>query len=108
MEAFAAPIKPGKSDDWKSWVGELTGPRKADFEEMNERYALTTHAVWLQENPDGSQLAIIVLDGAGASEFLGKLAGSDHQFDTRFRSNIEEIHPFDFSGPPPPAPVRFL
>lgn len=75
---------------------------------MNQRYALTTHAAWLQENPDRSQLAIVVLDGSGASEFLGKLAGSDHEFDRWFRSNVEEIHPMDLSAPPPPAPVRFL
>ena len=108
MEAFAVPIKPGKSEAWKSWIAEATGPRKAELDEMNGRLGLTTHASWLQENPDGSQLAVVVLDGSGASEFLGKLAGSDHEFDTWFRSNVEDIHPMDFSAPPPPAPVRFL
>jgi hypothetical protein len=108
MEAFAVPIKPGKDEVWKSWTAEVTGPRKAEFDEMNGRYGLTTHAAWLQENPDGSQLAVVVLDGSGASAFLGTLAGSDHEFDTWFRSKIEEIHPMDFSAPPPPAPVRFL
>jgi hypothetical protein len=108
VEAFAVPIKPGKSEVWKSWTGEATGARKAEFDDMNQRYDLTTHAAWLQENPDGSQLAVVVLDGSGASEFLGKLAGSDHAFDMWFRSNIEEIHPMDLSAPPPPAPVRFM
>jgi hypothetical protein len=108
VEAFAVPIKPGKAELWKSWTGEATGPRKAEFDEMNQRHGLTTHAAWLQDNPDGSQLAVVVLDGPGASEFLGKLAGSDHAFDTWFRSNVEDIHPMDFSGPPPPAPVRFM
>ena len=108
MEAFAVPIKPGKVDDWKAWAGEVTGARKSEFDEMNERLGLTTHAAWLQENPDGSQLAVVVLDGPGASEFLGKLAGSDHEFDSWFRSKVEEIHPMDFSAPPPPAPVRYL
>ena len=28
MEAFAVPIKPGKVETWKSWVGELTAPAK--------------------------------------------------------------------------------
>lgn len=105
---MAIPIKPGKSEDWQSWTGQLTGARKAEFEEMNQRYELTTHGAWLQDNPDGSKLAIVVIDGPGASEFFGKMAGSDHEFDTWFRSNIEEIHPMDFSAPPPPAPARFL
>jgi hypothetical protein len=75
---------------------------------MNERMGLTTHAAWLQQNPDGSQLAVVVLDGPGAPGFLGKLATSDHEFDTEFRASAEDIHPMDFSAPPPPAPVRFL
>jgi cytochrome oxidase assembly protein ShyY1 len=108
VEAFAVPIKPGKEETWKSWVAETNGARKAEFDEMNERMGLTTHAAWLQQNPDGSQLAVVVLDGPGASEFLGKLATSDHAFDTWFRTNVEDIHPMDFSAPPPPAPVRFL
>ena len=108
MEAFAVPIKPGKEETWKSWVAETNGARKAEFDEMNQRMGLTTHAAWLQQNPDGSQLAVVVVDGPGASEFLGKLATSDHAFDTWFRTNVEDIHPMDFSAPPPPAPVRFL
>ena len=108
MEAFAVPIKSGKEETWKSWVAETNGARKAEFDEMNQRMGLTTHAAWLQQNPDGSQLAVVVLDGPGASEFLGKLATSDHAFDTWFRTNVEDIHPMDFSAPPPPAPVRFL
>ena len=108
MEAFAVPIKPGKEETWKSWAAEISGARKAEFDEMNERMGLTTHAAWLQQNPDGSRLVVVVLDGPGAPEFLGKLATSDHEFDTGFRASVEDIHPMDFSAPPPPAPVRFL
>jgi hypothetical protein len=108
VEAFAVPIKPGKEESWKSWTSELTGARKADLDDMNSRLGLTTHAAWLQANPDGSHLAVVVIDGPGAPEFLGKLATSDHEFDTWFRSNVEDIHPMDFSAPLPPAPVRLL
>ena len=108
MEAFAVPIKPGKEEAWKSWAAEISGARKAEFDDMNERMGLTTHAAWLQQNADGSQLAVVVLDGPGAPEFLGKLAVSNHGFDSEFRASAEDIHPMDFSAPPPPAPVRFL
>ncbi len=57
MEAMAIPIKSGKLQTWKSWCGELTGPRKAEFDDMNQRLGLTTHASWHQANPDGSELA---------------------------------------------------
>lgn len=108
MEAFAIPIKPGKEETWKSFIADLTGSRKADFDDFNQRMGLTTHAAWLQQNPDGSQLAIVVVDGPGESEFLGKTATSDHETDVWFRTMVEDVHPMDFSAPPPPAPVRFL
>lgn len=108
MEAMAVPIKPGKVEAWESWCAELRGPRKAEFEDFNQRYGLTTHGSWLQANPDGSNLAVIVIDGPGASELLGKMATSDHEFDTWFRSSIEDVHPMDFSAPPPPMPIRRL
>lgn len=108
MEAMAVPILPGKLEAWKSWCAELVGPRKAEFQEMNERYGLTTHAAWHQAGSDGNDLAVVVIDGPGASSFMGELARSDHAFDAWFRSSIEGVHPMDFSGPPPPAPTRVL
>lgn len=107
MEAFAVPIKPDKVETWKSWIGELTGSRKAEFDDLNARMGLTMHGAWLQENPDGSALVVVVLDGPGAPEFLGKLAASEHTTDAWFRSMVEEIHPMDLSGPLPPLNKRF-
>jgi hypothetical protein len=108
MEAVAIPIKPGKLEAWKSWCGELTGPRRAEFGDMNQRFGLTTHAAWHQTNPDGTDLAVVVTDGPGASAVLANLASSDHEFDRWFRSQVEDIHPIDLSAPPPPLPVRQL
>ena len=118
MEAMAIPIKPDKVETWKSWCGELTGPRKAAFDDMNQRLGLTTHGAWHQANPDGSNLAVVVIDGPGAETFLGKMAHrrrtsskmatSENEFDQWFRTSIEDIHPMDFSAPPPPMPTRQL
>jgi hypothetical protein len=108
MEAMAIPIKSDKVETWKSWCGELTGPRKAEFDDMNQRLGLTTHAAFHQANPDGSNLAVVVIDGPGAETFLGKMAASENEFDQWFRTSIEDIHPMDFSAPAPPMPTRQL
>jgi len=105
---MAVPIKPGKLEAWETWCAELTGSRKAEFDDLNQRYGLTTHAVWHQANPDGSDLALVVLDGPGASEVMGKMAQSDHEFDVWFRSSVEDFHPMELSAAPPPAPVRLV
>ena len=107
MEAMAVPIKPGKLDAWDAWMNDLKGPRKAEFEDMNSRHGLTTHAAWLQSTPDGNQMVVVVFDGPGAGTFMQNVATSDNEFDAWFRSNVEDVHPMDFSAPPP-APERRL
>jgi hypothetical protein len=107
MEAMAIPIKPDKVRTWESWMDQLSSSRKTEFADFNERYALTTHNAWLQSNPDGSSLAIVVVDGPGATSFMGKMMASDDGFDSWFRSNAVDVHPMDPSSPPP-APERRL
>ena len=108
MGAFAAPILPDKLDAWKAWTAELTGPRKAEFDDMNARHDLTAHRGWLQQTPDGNQMALVVLDGPGADAFMGAIATSDNAFDVWFREHVAEVHGMDLSGPMPPAPQQFI
>lgn len=108
MGAFAAPILPDKLDAWEAWIAELTGPRKAEFDDMNSRYELTGHRAFLQQTPDGHHMVIVVHDGPGADAFMGSLAGSDNAFDVWFRDGVADVHGIDFSGPLPPAPKQFL
>jgi hypothetical protein len=107
MQAMAVPIKDGKVETWKAWCAELKGARKAEFDAMNERLGLTTHAAWHQPTPDGHHFAVVVADGPGAETFLGVLGTSEDGFDSWFRSMIEDVHPMDFSNPPP-LPTREL
>lgn len=108
MQAMAVPIKDGKVGDWEAWCADLSGPSKAQFEAMNERRGLTTHAAWHQPTPDGHDYAIVVFDGPGAEAFMGAIATSDDEFEVAFRNAIENVHPMDFSAPPPPMPQRRL
>lgn len=108
MGALAVPIVPGKQEVWEAWIAELNGPRKAEFDDMNQRLGLTGHRAWLQRTPDGQSLVIAVHDGPGADAFMGKLASSDNEFDVWFRGKIEEAHGMDFSAPMPPPTEQLL
>jgi hypothetical protein len=104
MTAMAAPIVPGKEDVWRAWMAELTGPRKAELSASNDRHGLTAHHAWLQANPDGSHVAIVVHDGPGADAYLGSMAQSTDAFDQWFIGKVAEVHGMDLGGPlPPPA-----
>ena len=80
MPALAAPLAADKLDAWEAWVGELKGPRKAAFDDMN----------------------------AGADSFLANVASSGDDFDQWFLGAVADLHGLDTSGPMPPMAIRKL
>jgi hypothetical protein len=103
MGIVVAPIVEGKLDAWKTWIGEINGSKKAEFEEFNTRYALTRHNGWLVETPDGP-MAVVLHEGPGADSFMQKLGQSDHSFDMEMRKHIEDFHGMKLDQPPPGPP----
>lgn len=108
MDVAVAPLTPGKLEAWEAWVAELNGARKAEFDDLNRRHGVTQHAAWLQQIPDGSYLVIIVTDGPGSADLMGKLVASEHGFDRWFVTKATEVHGLEPTAPPPPAAQRRL
>ena len=108
MPAMAAPLAAAKLGAWESWVAELSGARKGEFDDLNARHRLTEHRAYLQPTPDGNFLVLVVYDGPGSDDFIASVSQSDHEFDRWFASSIAEIHGIDASGPPPPLAERRL
>ena len=107
MGLVIAPIVEGKVEAWRQWTGEMTGPRRSDFDDFNERYGLTRHSAWFAETPAGP-MAVVLHEGPGGDEFMQKLATSDHEFDKSFRAKVEEFHGIDLSAPPPGPPPELV
>ena len=108
MAGMFAPLADGKVDDWRRWVAELNGPRKAEFEDMNSRHELTEHRAYLQPMPDGSSAVLVIYEGPGADTFLPAVMGSDHEFDQWFVSNVADLHGMDSTGPMPLMAQRMI
>lgn len=108
MEAMAAPLPADNVDAWRAWTGELKGARNAEFEASNARHQLSAHNAWLQANPDGNYVVIVVQDGPGAAGYLGSMAQSEDPFDQWFLSNVVSLHGMDLSAGPPPLAERGL
>jgi len=107
MLAMAVPLIENEVEPWKAWVRELTGPRSGEFDDFNERMGLTLHRAWLTYGPEGP-LAVVVLDGPGANDFLHELARSNEAFDKWFREHISQHHGIDFSKPGALPPSEML
>jgi hypothetical protein len=105
---MAVPLPAENVDAWRAWTGELKGARKAEFDASNARHNVTMHDGWLQANPDGSYLVIVIQEGDGAAGYLGSMAQSDDAFDQWFLGQVASLHGMDPSAGPPPMAVRTL
>jgi hypothetical protein len=105
--AFMAPIIPGKKQEDKDFVQEVTGPRRAEYEESRRRLGVTREAVWHQQTPQGT-VAIIYLEAEDPQRVFQGLGSSSAPFDQWFRERVEEINGLDLSQPPPGPPPEQL
>lgn len=108
MAGMVAPLAADKVDAWEAWIAELSGPRKAEFEDMNERHGLTEHRAYLQPRPDGGYAVLVIHEGPGGDDFLARVMESDQEFDKWFVASVAELHGMDGSGPIPPIAQRKL
>ena len=108
MGLVVAPIMEGKLEAWKSWISEIKGSGKIEFDDFNQRYELTRHDGWLAESAQGA-MAIVLHEGPGADSFMQKLGQSDHTYDLNMRQHLEDFHGMRFDQPPPgPPPVKMF
>ena len=107
MLAMAIPIPAGKLEQWKKFLSELNGARKADF--ASSRRALgVRERTFLQHTPEGD-MAIVTLEGDHPeAAFAGFAKGTD-AFTVWFKRQVLEIHGTDLSAPPPgPLPQQVI
>jgi len=108
MAALAAPLAADKLGEWEAWIAELTGPRKAEFDDMNARHSLDEHRAYLQPQPDGSYLVLVIHEGPGGESFLAAVLESDHEFDRWFAQSVVKLHGLEPGTTPPPPAARRL
>jgi hypothetical protein len=107
MLAMAIPIPAGKTEQWKKFLSELNGVRKADFA-ASRRSLGVRERTFLQHTPQGD-LAIVTLEGDHPeAAFAGFAKGTD-PFTVWFKQQVMEIHGVDLSAPPPgPMPQQVI
>ncbi len=102
-KAFVAPILPGKTEQWKNWMGELNGPRKQEYMDARQKYGFRERA-FFQPTPQGDYV-IITLEGDDPIRSFRDWALSGDPFAQWFVQNVKDIHGFDvgqlLSGPEP-------
>jgi hypothetical protein len=100
--AFASPILPGKTEEWRGFVRELTGPRAQEFAESRRRAGLHERT-FLQPSPMGD-LVITTFEGDDPGGALQRLIDQDDEFTRWFLEQVQRVHGVDLSQPLPALP----
>jgi hypothetical protein len=103
LMAVAFPIAPGKTDEWKRFIAELNGARRAEF--VASRKAIgARERTFMQPTPMGD-LVVVTLEGDNPGQSFGKFVNSTDPFTLWFLKQVKEVHGIDLtqaaSGPMP-------
>ena len=107
MLAMAIPIPAGKTEQWKEFLRELSGARKAEFA-ASRRSLGVRERTFLQHTPH-SDLALITLEGDHPETAFAGFGKRTDPFTTWFTQQVKEIHGIDLSAPAPgPMPQQVI
>ena len=100
--AMAFPIAPGKTEQWKKFVGELTGARRAEFTESRRKMGVHERT-FLQQTPMGD-LVLVTVEGDNPEAAFASFATDTSPYAQWFKSEVGKIHGIDLNQPPPAMP----
>ena len=104
--AMAAPILPGKEEQWRQFMSEIQGPRYDDFKASRDRLGVLERT-FLQHTPMGD-MVIITLEGNDPLSAFQKIASSQDPFMNWFIQQVKEIHGFDLRAGLPGEPPQLV
>ena len=98
MLAMAFPIPAGKTEQWKKFISELTGARKAEFA-ASRRSLGVRERTFLQHTPQGD-LVLVTLEGDHPETAFAEFGKRTDPFTMWFKQQVSEIHGMDLGAPP--------
>lgn len=106
MMAVAFPILPGKTEEWRAFMEEINGPRRAEFFESRRR-AGVRERTYLQPTPMGD-LVIVTLEGDDPGHSFGQMVSAGDAFTKWFIERASAVHGVDVSAPLPGPPSELV
>jgi hypothetical protein len=106
MMAVAFPILPGKTAEWRAFMEEVNGPRRAEFD-ASRAAAGVRERTFLQQTPMGD-LVLVTLEGDDPGRAFGKMMSADDPFTKWFTERAQAIHGVDLTLRPTGAPSELV
>jgi hypothetical protein len=101
LYAFVAPIQPNKTEQFRQFVSELSGSRKAEYEASKKSSGVSRETIFLQHTPMG-QVAIVVQEAKDQAEALASLRSMKDPFHMWYFQRIKDVWDISFVGPDVP------
>ena len=102
LMAVAFPIPPGKLEDWRRFIGELNGARRAEYVASRKALGVRERA-FLQPTPMGD-MVLVTLEGDNPAEAFGRFVNSTDPFTVWFLAQTKELHGIDLTKAAGPMP----
>ncbi len=99
LNAVVFPILPGKTAEWREFIGELNGARRAEFVESRRR-AGAEERTFLQPTPMGD-VVIVTIEAEDPERSFGQIVSARDAFTVWFLARVKAIHGVDLSAPMP-------
>jgi hypothetical protein len=103
--AMAIPLPPGNTEQFKKFISEINGARRAEFVESRKRLGVRERT-FLQHTPHGD-MVVVTLEGANPQQAFAQFGQGTDAFTTWFKKQVAEIHGIEL-GAPPPGPMPEL
>jgi hypothetical protein len=104
---FIAAIQPGREEEWRRFVQEVTEERLYEYEGLRRRLGLRSESVWLARTKEG-ETAVVYLEAENPERIVPTLGASEEPFDLWFKERLLEFHGPDLARNPRKTAARLL
>ena len=91
----AFPLLPGKEEELRQFLAELSGSRRAEAAEFYGSYSVTRESAFLQQTPHGALVIGVTEIGEPVEEKAKAYAASQRPFDRWFKDSIKRLTGID-------------
>jgi hypothetical protein len=96
--AFVGPIAPNKTAEFRQFVADLNGSRKAEYEESRRSAGFRQEAMFLQKTPVGD-MVVLIQDAESEKAALDSLRGMTDPFHVWYFKQMKDLQGVDLVGP---------
>ncbi len=89
--AFAIPIYPGETEEYRQFIRDLQGSRREEYVEARRNMGIKKVMLWIQHTRQGD-LLITYYDCEDVDRMVEGLSASERPFDVWFREQVKKYH----------------